>query len=454
MAKLEKSKINAYVFYSVAVSVANVIPLGYINIFMTENLLYSAALMGTVLLAARLIDLVVALISGGIIEKSRLKWGKFRSWIILLRFVVFGGCVIQFSDTSMLPTGTKVIITILGYIMLHCSMAFLQTAQFGILSAMAGSDMEDRNTLSIRSGQAMAAAMILTSAVTLPFIQFLTPIVGNSNAYLISATIYAGVFVIGATVLAKASAPYDPPRLKTENSDVKTASVKEMIQSVIVNKQLLVYISSSSLFYIGMMLFQGLAAYYFMYVLGNFLLMSVSMTATTVFSLAASIIGPKIGMKLGKKNAMVTGLFVYAAGSIGIALFARSSLVIFIALSCVNSLGMYIFTGFGPNYVIDTGEYGFYKTRKDNRAVALGMMNMPMKVGMMIGGSLAGYGLQIIGYTAGMVSTTEFAVKFMWLLGGVPAIFYAGAAIIMMLGYRITDEDAAIYAKFNAENAV
>ena len=184
MAKLEKSKINAYVFYSVAVSVANVIPLGYINIFMTENLLYSAALMGTVLLAARLIDLVVALISGGIIEKSRLKWGKFRSWIILLRFVVFGGCVIQFSDTSMLPTGTKVIITILGYIMLHCSMAFLQTAQFGILSAMAGSDMEDRNTLSIRSGQAMAAAMILTSAVTLPFIQFLTPIVGNSNAYL------------------------------------------------------------------------------------------------------------------------------------------------------------------------------------------------------------------------------------------------------------------------------
>lgn len=451
MSKLDKSKINAYVFYTFASSVGVVVPLNYLNIFMTENLGYSAALMGTTLLIPRIIDFVVGLLAGGIIEKSRLKWGKFRSWIMIFRFVVFAGCAVLFLNTSALPVGTKMLITILGYVMLHCSMNFLQTAQFGILSVMAGADMEDRNTLSIRSGQAAAASMILTSMITLPFIEFLTPIVGNSNAYLIAAALFAAVFFIGCTVLGRAAAPYDLPRSKEEVKNVPTATVKDMINSVVTNKQLLIYILSSSLFYVGMMLFAGITAYYFMYVLGNFLLMSVSMTATTVFSLVASIIGPKMGMKLGKKNAMVVGLFIYAAGSIGIALFAKNSLIIFIILSCVNGLGMYFFQGFGPNYVIDTGEYGFYKTGKDNRAVAMGMMNMPMKIGMMVGGSLGGYGLQMIGYTAGMVPTAEFVSKFMLLLGGVPAIFYIVAAIIMLVGYKISDEDAAMYAKANAE---
>jgi len=36
------------------------------------------------------------------------------------------------------------------------------------------------------------------------------------------------------------------------------------------------------------------------------------------------------------------------------------------------------------------------------------MMNMPIKIGFMIGGTLAGYALQVIGYTAGMTVTPEF----------------------------------------------
>jgi Na+/melibiose symporter-like transporter len=203
--------------------------------------------------------------------------------------------------------------------------------------------------------------------------------------------------------------------------------------------------------YIGMMLMQSSMAYYFTYVLGDFLLMSVSMTATTSFAVVASIIGPKIGVKLGKKNAMVVGLLINTASLLSITFLAKESLIIYIILSCINSLGMYTFTGFGPNYVIDAGEYHYYKTGVDNRALAMGMMNMPIKIGFIIGGTLAGYALQAIGYTAGMTVTPEFVSKFMWVFTGIPSAFYLLGAIIMFLGYKITDEDAAMYAKANAE---
>lgn len=451
MAKLEKSKINAYAFYAVATALGTAVPMSYLNIFMTENLLYSAALMGTTLLIARLIDFAIGLVGGGIVEKSRLKWGKFRSWIVILRFVVYIGCVLLFVDTSALSTVPKMVITIVGYLCIHGSMNFLQTAQFGILSSMAGSDMEGRNLLAVRSAQGMALAMIITSATTLPFIQFLTPYVGNTNAYLIASAFFGIFFVIGGTILVKAAEPYDPPQSKDAVSGMPTPTVKDMIKSVTTNGQLLTYISSSSIFYTGMMLFNGIMAYYFMYVLGEYLLMSVAMTASTVFGLVASVVGPKIGLKLGKKKAMVIGLLIYAVGSLCISLFAKTSLVIYIVITCINSVGMYIFSGFGPNYVIDAGEYGLYKTGKDNRAVAMGTMTMPMKIGMMLGGALAGYGLEFIGYTAGMAPTAEFISSFMWLLGGLPAAFYLIAALVMAVGYKITDEDAAKYAAANAE---
>jgi len=448
---LKKSAVTAYAFYTVALTLFSTVSMSYTNIYMTDYLLYSAALMGTTLLVGRIIDFIIGLLAGGIIEKSKLKWGKYRSWTLICQFTAFAGTTLLFTNTSSLPTGAKVAVTIVAYILMHGSMDFLQPAQFGALSVLAGADMEARNLLSIRSAQAMAVASIVASASIIPMINFFTPIVGGANAYTVVAVLFGVLFIIGASYLAKTTAPYDLPQTGEASSHAPTPTIGQMFKSVVTNNQLLVYLLSSSLMYIGMMLMQGAMAYYFTYVLGDFLLMSVAMTATTAFAVVASVIGPKIGIKLGKKNAMVVGLLINTACLLAITFFARESLIIYIIISCINSLGMYVFSGFGPNYVIDAGEYHYYKTGIDNRALAMGLMNMPIKIGFMIGGTLAGYALQAIGYTAGMTVTSEFISKFMWIFTGIPSAFYLAGAIIMFLGYKITDEDAAMYAKANAE---
>ena len=112
---------------------------------------------------------------------------------------------------------------------------------------------------------------------------------------------------------------------------------------------------------------------------------------------------------------------------------------------------MYLFIGFGVNYFLDCGEYGYYKTGKDNRAIAMSMYNIPMKIGFMLGGSIASYGLAFLGFEAGMVMTESFINRYMFLIGVVPAVLVAIAALIIHFGYKITDEDAAAYAKANME---
>ncbi|SFB06488.1 Na+/melibiose symporter [Acetitomaculum ruminis DSM 5522] len=449
--RLTRSEINRYAFYGFGSSVAVMVPLSYLTIFMTENLLMSAALMGSTLLIARTIDFIVGLIAGGFVEKSTMKWGKYISWIKILKWPALIGIFLYFFDTTFLPMAGRVVISILAYCMLNCSMNFLATAQYGILAVMAGPSMEDRNILAVRNAQMMAAATIITSAVTIPAINLLTPFVGQSNGYCIVATAFGLIYIIGCNIVCKVAKPYDHPQTKEMLVGVHGVTVSDMVRSVLTNGQLLTVVLSYSIFYIGIYISSGVMAYYFMYVLGNYLLMTVAMTATTVFALLASVIGPKIGAKLGKKNAMVVGLMVYAIGSLLITFLCRTNLIVYIVLGCINSLGMYIFSGFGVNYMLDAGEYGLYKTGKDNRAVAMSMMNVPMKIGMAFGGAIAGYGLAFIGFTTGMQVTESFITNFMWLLGGVPALFYAAAALLMLFAYRISDEDAARYAMLNAK---
>lgn len=148
---------------------------------------------------------------------------------------------------------------------------------------------------------------------------------------------------------------------------------------------------------------------------------------------------------------MVLGLIVYGIGFFAMTFLAREALIIYIVFACIGALGMYLFMSFGPNYVIDAGEYGYYKTGKDHRTIAINMYNVPVKMGFMIGGTLAGYGLDFIGYKAGMVVTPEFISKFMWVFAGIPGLVAIVGAIVMLIGYKISDEAAAMYAKANAE---
>ena len=101
--KLTQKEVNMYGFYTLASGLGNAVPMNYITMFMTDHLMISAAVVGTLLLVARIIDFAVSLAAGPIVQNSNLKWGKYRSWLLILRWVVFTGVCLQFVNTSALP---------------------------------------------------------------------------------------------------------------------------------------------------------------------------------------------------------------------------------------------------------------------------------------------------------------------------------------------------------------
>ena len=79
----------------------------------------------------------------------------------------------------------------------------------------------------------------------------------------------------------------------------------------------------------------------------------------------------------------------------------------------------------------------------------MAMNNIPIKIGFALAVPLNLWP-SLNWLSAGYDRDNSFAVKFMWIFGGVPALLNTLASLTMLFGYKITDEDAAFYAKENA----
>ena len=111
---------------------------------------------------------------------------------------------------------------------------------------------------------------------------------------------------------------------------------------------------------------------------------------------------------------------------------------------------------FTANYWLDCGEYGYYTTGVDNRTMATTVMNWPTKISMALGGSLSAFALSWIGYnppdgTPGNMGSFDHMERYMMCIGLIPAICIAISVVLIVLFYKLTDEQAAMYAKANVE---
>ena len=448
---LSRTDVFNYAFYMTSEMLFLLMPTTFMNIFFTDNLLISAALVGTVVGIARVFDVAAGLVSGGIIQKTREKGTYYSKWITATRWLIGCGIIMMFADTSSMSLTVKLVIIFIAYCMINLSMNFIQTSQFNVLAIMGGTSLEKRNMLAFRGTQGVTIATFIGSISLVPIIEkVLTPVIGSNYAYFVMGIVCVLPYMFGCHFLAKSARKYEETTPVSSGPGVR---VIDMIISVVTNDQLLILILVMSSSYIAQYTIMTLAVHYFTYVLGDVMLMTYSMSIGTIIAIAGAFIGPKIGVMLGKKHAMVTGLLCQCLALVLVYFFARTSAVAYIIFYSFFFLTMYFYFCFNANYTIDTGEYHLHKTGKDNRSVANGMMNIPFKIGLLIGGSVPMIVLGKIGYQPNMEQTPEFIDKFMMMFGLFPAAFCLIAAIIMQFFYKITDADAARYARENQERA-
>ncbi len=465
--KLTNAQVVKYNIYGLTSFMAMMPAFMYYRTFMQVNLHVSAELLAALVLVGTGVDFVLSLVAGPIVEKTNGgKHGKFRYWFKIFPFVMFAGTIVCFIAPADLQSSLiKGLVTILGYILICGAVTFLGNANFGILAAMAGPSLEDRNRISIMGARMMAIATIITSLTILPVKTAITNATGNEQlGYLIVSAFFGLTILIGAKCTLDVSKDYDLPRPAGEKSaGAGGPTVGAMFASVVKNKQLLCLILIYTIYNFGFNFAAGFEMYFFMFFKltpATFTVpMTIHQTCRSCAALLGAIIGPKLGMKLGKKKAIGVGLLLWGLGLLGAYLCIQSApWYIYTVFSCINSMAMYVFSGFGVNYFLDCGEYGYYTTGEDNRTIAMSMFNIPIKLATMLAGTMSGLALGWINFDSvsigGGAMTPEITRGFMFWFTLFPALCMGLASLLAFVGYRITDAEAAFYAQENAKKAM
>jgi glucuronide carrier protein len=190
------------------------------------------------------------------------------------------------------------------------------------------------------------------------------------------------------------------------------------------------------------LLIAALAFYHFKYVLNNMPFLATFLMITAICGLLGSIAAPWIGLRLGKRNTYWLALSMAAiscasARYLGTTAWSFSILfgfgTSFIAIS--SSLCTALFS--------DTVVYGEWKTGKNIRALTMGLLNLPIKIGVFIRSAVVTIGLTIIGFVANVEPSKEVVDGIASLMIFSPTAFSVMAAVIFFFGYKMEESQVA-----------
>jgi Na+/melibiose symporter-like transporter len=424
----------------------------YLVFYITDRMLITAVVMGALLLASRVVDLILGVASGVIIQKFRPRLGQYRHWLLYGPIIVAIGTTMCFINPAI-PMTAKAVIVFVGYILYGGGMSFIQLSQNGMLAKIAGPDMSVRMQIAGKIVQGQNAGTIIASATMLPLILMFDKM--GLDGYSVAQALFAVLGVVGQMCLFAGTKEYEKYEPPAENApELPRVSVVSLIFESLKNPQMIILLLADALRWTSMMSIMGLAMYYYSYVIKNPGLMTIALTTQSILGLVLAFLLAPAARKLGKKNSALTTGVITTAAYFALGFFSfRGGPWVFMAFNWIAYGSQILVNSCGVNLYLDCGEYQLYSSGKDNRTFVMSLYGIGIKIGFMLASVITAFILSQAGYNA--ANTAEplsNPSRFVFIFGLIPGILN-GAYTLLMGFYGITEEKSKFYTEENHKRA-
>ena len=357
---------------------------------------------------------------GGVVDKTKSRWGKARPWLILSGPLSLLGIVLLMHVPMGASEGAKLVYAYATYIF----MAVIVYTIYGIantaLLPLMSRDSEETTMLATFSAIGNNLIGLIAGASITPLVMNL----GWSKASIILGTVSC-VMILFSGLLNKEMA--DDGDMKRE-----VVPMKEQLPAVLKNKYffLLLLIGVFSLLMNANAI--GAQIYYCNLVLGNPAFMSVLMTAGQLPGLIILFAMPYISKRWSKQMFLLIGAVLLIAGFVITGLAGTNTTMIVVG-TVIRSLGAGPLLSAVFALVPDVVEYGYWKFGIRSEGLISSAQSIGSKVGIGIGSALTGWILAGVGYNPTVAATEEVinAVRFDYTWLG--AILSVAILVIVLL---------------------
>ena len=423
----------------------------YFQIFLTNLAKFSPTVAGLIGTITTAVDACLSWIYGAIINSVKpKKWGRYRSWLIMLPWLVPFLYAFQFLKVG--DGALAAIIVTLGFISSHVVWNFPYVANVSMIS-VAGKTPDERSQLASTRGAYANLSKVVFSYVCPLIATFFAGIVGETNQY------GATAFVLGCIMAALYYAHFkmfegyevvDPAELTTSKkakSADRTGGM-DLIRALLQNPPLIALLLADIAKFLFNFVVAGSAAYYFLYIAQNEKLTPTYILITNIFCVFGSYAAKSFAKKFSSRNTAI-GMFFIMAVVLVICNFMYTNVFMVIGLMALAQFGYGVAYSLTPALYADTIIYSEWKTGKNATGWISGLQNVPLKLGVLARGIVVPACLAVANFDADKVDMANIpldlqkAICLAFMI--VPAVALVVAGLLLLFGFRLTKEKVVQY---------
>lgn len=393
----------------------------FLLFYYTNVAMLPAAAVGTIFLAARLLDAVIDIFVGVAVDKTRTRWGRTRPYFLFtaIPYALVFILVFTVPDWSQ---NAKLIYAFLTFKALGILMS-LGSIPYTALMPMMTTDTGERLKLGGMRSIGTSISVILGTAATMP----LVGLFGGGDmqrGFLATAILFAGLSLIALFLLFRNC------KERYEDSASPSFAVLPAIGEMVRNRAWLVCFGFTLLYFVRFGTMISLTAFFAIEVLGHPWMISILLPAISGTLLIAAFIAPPILARTGIRKGCFAACLIAVALFLVLPLTEASPpafLALYIAASVVTSVTITgIFT-----MAAETVDYHEARFGTRNEGLLSAGISLATKVGMAVGSAAIAYSLGAAGYVPTAVSDTA-RETIRWSYYGWPVVLLALQALVVL----------------------
>jgi sugar (glycoside-pentoside-hexuronide) transporter len=417
----------------------------FLVVFLTEGLNITDQqlwLVGSLMLATRLVDAVADIGMGALVDNTRTRWGHYKPWIA-------GGALASALFTVLLfaDLGLSGAAWVAAFALIYLAWSLSWTANdIPFWSMLPALTLDPKKRESFGSLAKVFATIGLFAVVVavVPVTQALSGRFGEAGAWTILAVTVVVIMLAGQTVTL---CGVREPKIVVEQ---ERTTLRDLVRAVSGNDQLLWTAISMVLFMTGYVTTTSFGVYFFKYVYGDEGMYSPFAAILGVGQLAGFLVFPAVS-RLAKRRTLYAAATATILVGYVIFFFAPMDMI------WIGIAGLLLF--FGQSFVVllmlvfltDTIEYGQWKLGRRNGAVTFALQPFINKVGGALATWIVSVAAIISGVNAARTPSEVSAgglvtIKIFMLV--IPSILITIGYLIYRAKYRINEE---FYAQIVAD---
>lgn len=400
--------------------------INFMMYFYTDVFGIGAAAVGTLMLVVRLFDAITDPLMGGIADRTKTRWGRYRPYLVWIAIPYGILAVLTFTTPDLSDSG-KLIYAYVTYALLMTAYTAINIP-YSALGGVITTDIQERASVqSWRFMLAMAGGALVTAS-TLPLVDFFGQgdrQYGFQMAMAVLAVIAVLAF-FGCFALTKER---EDPTEKAERQ-----SIFGDFLSVLKNDQwvLIAVITFVLLVAVAM---RGAATPYYVeyYLLGDSKMISIFMTSGMLAGIAGAMFANWLSTHACKVRAMKWAILGVIIFNVALLFVPTGQMMLALVLMTIANFCHMILIPYLFSAVPDTVDYGLSRWGKGAMAMSFSGHLLALKIGIAFGGAITGWILAGVGYQPNVEQTSTALNGILFNLAGSQVI--AGILVLVCLAF-------------------